>query len=159
MSQNQKQNKSIIDALVKQGKLNYGCVIPVHDIHDAFGIIPLDDEEIQNQSLNLTDIKKYLAETVFEELAVTDLIRRILLEHGKYFEKTKDSYRVCLPSENRTRANKYFDSAQRKVKRGQTLLLNTKAEDLDPKEKAEKNNTIAKNAMLDNSIKRLENRL
>lgn len=60
-----------------------------------------------------------------QEMAVVDYVRNLLIDQGKYLERTRSGYRIALPSENMAQVDAYMSAADKKIRRGQRLLRAT----------------------------------
>ena len=96
--------------------LDYGCVIPVSDIHNMLGI-----------TVPETGTQDIFKELELFELNMIDYVRRHLLKHGKYFGKDGAAYRVYLPSENAKKISNFMAAADRRLRKARTLLRSTPA--------------------------------
>ena len=101
--------------LEETGFLDYGEGISGFDLREIFEI-----DEIEYPAMKVDIDRQQL-----QELIVSDYIRNRLLNQGKYFKQTRDSYRVLLPSENAAQIISYMNSADNKLKRGLKLNKNT----------------------------------
>jgi len=92
----------------------YGRVIEAKDFRELFGIV-------------LPEVGTYkdFKEVELKELQCVGFCRDKLLKQGKYLTQDKDTYRVLLPSENKTQVESYMTSADRKLKRAILLSKNT----------------------------------
>lgn len=106
--------QSLYEQLEKMEMLDYGSTIPTEVVHQLLGI------EVPEMGT-----LKQFREIELIELSEIDKVRNALLKQGKYLAGTKTGYRVLLPSENQKQVNLIIDSASRKLRRAQTLLVNT----------------------------------
>lgn len=92
----------------------YGSVIEAKDFREFFGI-------------ELPEMATYKEFKAFElkELQCVGYVRDKLLKQGKYLAQSGETYRILLPSENKTQTEAYMNSADRKLKKAILLSKNT----------------------------------
>jgi len=113
--------ETFYEQLHMKNLLDYGCVIPVKDIHKMLGI-----------SVPVTGTQDVFKELELFELNMIDYVRRHLLKQGKYFGKDGSAYRVYLPSENSKKIDNFMLAADRRLRKARTLLRNTPSGVLSP---------------------------
>jgi hypothetical protein len=119
-------SKELLEALTKEGFIQYGAVIPSQRVRDIMGIAPPDDDEIHEMSFR--DIGKIVNKMALEELTAIDYVRNVLLGRGMYIANEKGDYRILLPSENKKQVELYRASADRKLSRALKLSRNSKGD-------------------------------
>ncbi len=112
------KNRDIYQIMKDRGSFEYGTIINGSELRHAFDI----------EGVVYPAMKKDIDRVELEELSAADYIRNRLLNEGKYFKQSRDSYRVLLPSENAAQVISYMNSADNKLKRGIKLNKNTPSE-------------------------------
>lgn len=92
----------------------YGRVIEAKDFRELFGI------EVPEMATY-----KEFKNVELKELQCVGFVRDKLLRQGKYLAQNGETYRVLLPSENKTQTEAYMNSADRKLKKAIMLSKNT----------------------------------
>ena len=122
--------QEIAKTILDEGMFDYGSTISRVEFCRMFGIKPLTEDEASDLSFN--EIKSRITEDELNELQAANIIRAGLLNQGKHFERRGDIYRVCLVSENESRAANLFAAGQRKYRKAQTLIQNTPTNAVTP---------------------------
>ena len=121
-------HKETFQSLDQSNMFDYGNVINRIELISLFGVHPLSEDKAE--TMKFEAVRKRIRDDELRELNVVDYIRRQLLQKGKYLSRDNDNYRVCVPSENASMADKYMRAATRKIRRARTLLKATPAEAL-----------------------------
>lgn len=106
--------KNLFNELEQMGFLEYGSVISADLVRRILGI-------------ELPDVatKKVFDELTLLELGAIDYIRKILLDNGKYIARENNTYRILLPSENKSIIERYMNMADNKLHRANKLNKST----------------------------------
>ena len=118
--------RELIQELINSNQFKYGSSIPINTLLNSLSIYPLTEHDAEGMSYK--DMNERWKSDELEELNATNILRTLLLNEGKHFEKKNGNYRVCLPSENVTIADRFQKSAQRKIAKSRKLLLRTPKE-------------------------------
>ena len=114
--------KELVESLRQMGLLEYGKVIDGNMLRSMAGIYYPE-----------TGTKADFDSASLEELAVTDYIRNVLLNEGKYLKSHREDYRILSPSENSGQVESYMKSADHKLRRAIKLSKNTPVDAGKPK--------------------------
>lgn len=118
----------IVKAIISQNGsiFDYGGSIGELEFRALFGLSTMTDQQFTDASkgLDKRSVKKLLEVEQLEELSVSDAVRNVLLDQGKYFYKKLDRYHVALPSQTNGVIAKYQAKASRALKRADRLASN-----------------------------------
>jgi hypothetical protein len=122
--------KEVIERLLNENALEYGATIPRQVFIAEFGISLASDKDLAG--MPVSEIRDRIRNEELRELSAADAVRHVLLGKGKFFYRCGDVYRVALPSENATYADRYLQHGKRKITKAQKLLSTTPAKYLEP---------------------------
>ena len=106
--------RELYGQLKDNGMLEYGAEIPRDLLLELLAI-----------EVPQTATRDEWARLELQEMSAVDYVRNLLLDQGKYLERTRSGYRVALPSENMAQVDNYMSAADKKIRRGQRLLRST----------------------------------
>ena len=121
--------KQLVEQLMLDNQFDYGNILPRIDLLDALNVHPLT--ELEAEGMSFSELQDRIKGDALDELNAINVIRNLLLGHGKYLEKNKENYRVCLPSENLAQANRWQKQAKLKISKSMKLLIGTKTESIN----------------------------
>lgn len=115
--------KMIVEEMIDSQVFDYGEQVDRVELLESLGVYLMPDSEFKNFSP--AEIRKQLDAEKLDELNATNVIRTLLLQKGKFFEKSRDVYRVALPTENEAISERIMDAAQRRITKSRLLRKNT----------------------------------
>ena len=124
------EKNEVMQGMKDAGVLEYGSTMTRESLLAWWSVKPVTDDELENMRPSV--IRKRLQEDSLKELAVADFVRSQLMKDGKYFYCENGAYRVALPSENASIAEKYIRQSKRKLSKASRLISTTPKEFMQP---------------------------
>lgn len=126
--------------------LDYGTVVSLDVFGEWFSLIRVEDLDLE--AMTLSELRNAIQTEELAFLSAYGAMNEELLKLGRCLVRNGQSYRVLLPSENKERADKYFNDARNKAKKGEQLLRNT------PSRYMEKDNSASRLMIMQDRAKR-----